>query len=72
MLTISLVEHLSMAQGGEFLQAHPQLGAPGFVNMGMLQPQQHVPNFAIQGQVQNIPQQNFSFPQGKIPSNLLF
>jgi protein SSD1 len=63
------VEQLAIAQQIEVLQQQQQQIAAThqqYVNMGMIQPQQHLPgNFQMQGQMPNVSPQvnNFQFPQ---------
>ena len=69
MLTTPLVEQLAIAQQIEVLQQQQQQIAAThqqYVNMGMIQPQQHLPaNFQMQGQMPNVsPNPNqFQFAQ---------
>lgn len=60
------VEQLAIAQQIEVLQQQQQQIAAThqqYVNMGMIQPQQHLGNFQMQGQMPNVPANNFQFPQ---------
>jgi protein SSD1 len=61
------VEQLAIAQQIEVLQQQQQQIAAThqqYVNMGMIQPQQHLGNFPMQGQMQpNVTPNNFQFPQ---------
>lgn len=69
LLTARVVEQLAIAQQIEVLQQQQQQIAAThqqYVNMGMIQPQQHLPgNFQMQGQMSNVsPHTNqFQFPQ---------
>lgn len=71
-----IVEQLAIAQQIEALQAQQQQIAAThqqYVNMGMIQPQQHLPgNFQMQGQMSNVsPHTNqFQFPQQLSASHL--
>jgi protein SSD1 len=65
-----MMEQLAIAQQIEVLQQQQQQIAAThqqYVNMGMIQPQQHLPgaNFQMQGQMPNVSPQvnNFQFPQ---------
>lgn len=69
-LTVLIVEQLAIAQQIEVLQQQQQQIAAThqqYVNMGMIQPQQHLPgaNFQMQGQLPNVSPHtnNFQFPQ---------
>jgi len=60
------VEQLAIAQQIEVLQQQQQQIAAThqqYVNMGMIQPQQHLGNFQMQGQMPNVAANNFQFPQ---------
>ena len=60
------VEQLAIAQQIEVLQQQQQQIAAThqqYVNMGMIQPQQHLGNFQMQGQMPNAGSNNFQFPQ---------
>jgi protein SSD1 len=60
------VEQLAIAQQIEVLQQQQQQIAAThqqYVNMGMIQPQQHLGNFQMQGQIPNVAPNNFQFPQ---------
>ncbi|KAF2189611.1 cell wall biogenesis protein phosphatase Ssd1 [Zopfia rhizophila CBS 207.26] len=69
-LTPLMMEQLAIAQQIEVLQQQQQQIAAThqqYVNMGMIQPQQHLPggNFQMQGQMSNVSPHtnNFQFPQ---------
>ncbi|KAF2869797.1 cell wall biogenesis protein phosphatase Ssd1 [Massariosphaeria phaeospora] len=69
-LTPLMMEQLAIAQQIEVLQHQQQQIAAThqqYVNMGMIQPQQHLPgaNFQMQGQMSNVSphSNNFQFPQ---------
>jgi protein SSD1 len=60
------VEQLAIAQQIEVLQQQQQQIAAThqqYVNMGMIQPQQHLGNVQMQGQMPNFTPNNFQFPQ---------
>lgn len=60
------MEQLAIAQQIEVLQQQQQQIAAThqqYVNMGMIQPQQHLGNFQMQGQMPNVTPNNFQFPQ---------
>jgi protein SSD1 len=60
------VEQLAIAQQIEVLQQQQQQIAAThqqYVNMGMIQPQQHLGNFQMQGQIPNVAPNSFQFPQ---------
>jgi protein SSD1 len=61
-----VVEQLALAQSSEYMQGNAQLAPPGYVNMGMLQAQQQIPNFALQQMPSHMSPHgnNFQFPQG--------
>lgn len=64
--TVAIVEQLAIAQQIEVLQQQQQQIAAThqqYVNMGMIQPQQHLGNFQMQGQMPNVTPNNFQFPQ---------
>lgn len=52
-----------MAQSSEFLNANPQLNPQQYMNVNMLHPQQQIPNYAMQGQINQNAGNNFQFPQ---------
>ncbi|EKG19479.1 Ribonuclease II/R [Macrophomina phaseolina MS6] len=67
-LTPLMMEQLAIAQQIEALQQQQQQIAAThqqYVNMGMIPPQQHLAGqqFQMQGQMQNMQQPNFQFPQ---------
>ncbi|KAF2035030.1 RNB-domain-containing protein [Setomelanomma holmii] len=65
-LTPLMMEQLAIAQQIEVLQQQQQQIAAThqqYVNMGMIQPQQHLGNFQMQGQMPNVAANNFQFPQ---------
>jgi protein SSD1 len=68
------VEQLAIAQQIEVLQQQQQQIAAThqqYVNMGMIQPQQHLGNFQMQGQMPNVaPNNNFQFPQAMAQPHL--
>lgn len=64
-LTPLMMEQLAIAQQIEVLQQQQQQIAAThqqYVNMGMIQPQQHLGNFQMQGQIPNVAPNNFQFP----------
>lgn len=63
---VRVVEQLAIAQQIEVLQQQQQQIAAThqqYVNMGMIQPQQHLGNFQMQGQMPNVTPNNFQFAQ---------
>jgi protein SSD1 len=67
------VEQLAIAQQIEVLQQQQQQIAAThqqYVNMGMIQPQQHLGNFQMQGQMPNVGANNFQFPQAMAQPHL--
>lgn len=68
------MEQLAIAQQIEVLQQQQQQIAAThqqYVNMGMIQPQQHLGNFQMQGQMPNVAPNNFQFPQQQMPQQHL-
>lgn len=71
------MEQLAIAQQIEVLQQQQQQIAAThqqYVNMGMIQPQQHLPgNFQMQGQMPNVSPHNnqYQFPQQQVPQQHL-
>ncbi|KAF2667852.1 RNB-domain-containing protein [Microthyrium microscopicum] len=59
-LTPLMIEHLQMSQTSDFLQPQQHMPHQQYVNMGLLQPQQQMQGFPMQGQMH----QNFQMPQG--------
>ncbi|KAJ4367422.1 Translational repressor [Neocucurbitaria cava] len=75
-LTPLMMEQLAIAQQIEVLQQQQQQIAAThqqYVNMGMIQPQQQLGNFQMQGQIPNVSPHvnNFQFPQQQIPQQHL-